>query len=197
MKVRVKNRSKSFVSYMIPEDHITRKFAANETKNLEVSELEKLTFQPGGQYILSNFLLINDATVAEELNAQSIEPEYWMEEEDIINLLKFGSLDKFLDCLDFAPKGVIDMIKTLSVTLPLTDTAKLNAIKEATGFDAAKAIQINRESLEEDPSEKEPARGRRVAIEPVDESAGAPARRVIEEKTTAPIVNKYEVVNRS
>lgn len=196
MKVKVKNRSKSSVGYMIPDENITRKFAANETKNLEVSELEKLTYQPGGQYLLTNFLLINDKDVAAELNSQHIEPEYWMEEADVIELLKYGSLDKFLDCLDFAPQGVIDLIKNLSVTLPLTDTAKLTAIKEATGFDAAKAIQINKESMEVDQSDKENARGRRVAIEPVDEAANAPVRRVVEE-SSVPVVNKYEVVSRS
>jgi len=35
-----------------------------------------------------------------------------------------GSLDEFLDCLDFAPEGVKDLIKTLSVELPLNDVSK-------------------------------------------------------------------------
>ncbi len=195
MKVKVKNRSKTTIGYSIPEDRITRYFAPNESKNIDVSELEKLTYQPGGQAILSKYLLINDKNVAEELNSTSIEPEYWMEEEDIINLLKIGSLDKFLDCLDFAPAGVIDMIKSLAVSLPLTNTAKLEAIKNATGFDAARAIQINKESMEVDTENKENSRGRRVAIEPVDEIANTPVRRVTE--PVQPVINKYEVVSRS
>jgi len=38
--------------------------------------------------------------------------------------MKTGSLDEFLDCLDFAPEGVTDLIKTLAVELPLNDVAK-------------------------------------------------------------------------
>ena len=196
MKVKVKNRSRSIVHYTIPEERIARSFAAKEVKELEVSELEKLTYQPGGQYLLSNYLLINDKDVAEQLNTSNIEPEYWLEEDQIIHMMKYESLDRFLDCLDFAPQGVIDLIKGFAVELPLTDTAKLEAIKKATGFDAAKAIQIHKQAMEDEPIEKEDlARGRRVAIEPVDEVANAPVRRVAEE--TAPVINKYEVVNRS
>jgi len=35
-----------------------------------------------------------------------------------------GSLDEFLDCLDFAPSVIIDMIKVLAVDLPLNDVSK-------------------------------------------------------------------------
>ena len=195
MRVKVKNRSKNRVGYTIPEDGITRIFAPGESKEILVTELEKLTYQPGGQVILSEYLLINDKTVAQQLNTGSIEPEYWMDEEEIISLMKHGSLDRFLDCLDFAPEGVIDLIKSLAVSLPLNDLSKLEAIKKATGFDAARAIQINKEAQEPDAKENENSRGRRVAIEPVDEVANVPVRRIVEE--TAPVINKYEVVNRS
>lgn len=196
MKVKVKNRSRSIVHYTIPEERISRSFAAKEVKELEVSELEKLTYQPGGQYLLSNYLLINDKEVAEQLNTSSIEPEYWLEEDQIIHMMKYESLERFLDCLDFAPQGVIDLIKGFAVELPLTDITKLEAIKKATGFDAARAIQIHKQAMEDEPTEKEEvARGRRVAIEPVDEVANIPVRRVAEE--TVPVINKYEVINRS
>lgn len=195
MRVKVKNRSKNRVGYTIPEDGITRIFAPGESKEILVTELEKLTYQPGGQVILSDYLLINDKEVAQQLNTGSIEPEYWMDEEEVLSLMKHGSLDRFLDCLDFAPEGVIDLIKSLAVSLPLNDLSKLEAIKKATGFDAARAIQINKEAQEPDAKENENSRGRRVAIEPVDEVANAPVRRIVEE--TAPVINKYEVVSRS
>jgi hypothetical protein len=41
------------------------------------------------------------------------------------NLLASGSLDSLLDALDFAPDGVIELIKTISVSLPLSDTQKM------------------------------------------------------------------------
>jgi len=56
--------------------------------------------------------------------------------------MQTGSLDEFLDCLDFAPDVVKDMIKDISVTLPLNDVAKRDAIKEKLNFDVARAIEI-------------------------------------------------------
>lgn len=73
-----------------------------------------------------------------------------MSEQDIVNLMKNGSLDEFLDCLDFAPPGVIDLIKKLSVSLPLTDIQKTSALKAKTGFDCSAALKHVMEEKEED-----------------------------------------------
>ena len=54
------------------------------------------------------------------------------------------------DCLDFAPPGVIDLIKKFSVSLPLTDFQKVNALKAKTGFDAAAALKHVMEEKEDD-----------------------------------------------
>ena len=75
-----------------------------------------------------------------------------MNETQIIELLKSGSFDAFLDCLQFAPTGVIDLIKTFSVELPLTDTRKIEALKEKTGFDVIKALEMKK--LDQAPEEK-------------------------------------------
>ena len=193
MKVKVKNRSKTYVGYTVPEDRIHRKFAPNETKLIEAAELEKVTYQPGGQYILSEYLMISDKELAQSLNSAPVEPEYWMDEEQIKTLMTTGSLNRFLDCLDFAPEGVIDTIKTLAVTMPLNDLSKLEAIKNATGFDAAKAIQNNKISAETDETNNIVSRGRRVEIEPVDEAIPAGRREEID--TT--LIHKYDVVHRA
>lgn len=193
MKVKVKNRSKSFVGYTIPEDRINRTFAPGETKEIDAEELEKVTFQPGGSVILNEYLLISDAELAQKLNSVNIEPEYWMTEDEVKEVMLHGSLDRFLDVLDFAPEGVIDLIKSLAVSMPLNDLAKLEAIKEKFGFNAAKAIEHVKEAEVEETPEVS-SRGRRVAINPVDEATSSNnARRVIE---TA-VQNKYNVVHRS
>lgn len=73
-----------------------------------------------------------------------------MSEVDVKNLLVSGSLDSFLDALDFAPIGVIDLIKTLAVSLPLTDLNKRRVLKEKTGFDVDKAlVHIEEEKTDE------------------------------------------------
>ena len=69
-----------------------------------------------------------------------------------------GSIDAFLDALDFAPIGVIDLIKTMSVSLPLEDYNKRKALLQKTGFDVDKAISnLQAEKAEEKASAAESA----------------------------------------
>lgn len=169
MKVKVINRSSSGVFYTIPEDNITRFFAKGESKMIDHKEIEKLTYQPGGLELIKDCLLIeDDKIVANTIGEQ--EPEYKMTEDQIKDVLLNGSYDKFLDVLDFAPEGVIDIIKSLAVSLPLTDTTKMGALKRKTGFDAAKAIELMKDSAPE--GEAAPKKQRRVAVE-----NAAPVRR--------------------
>lgn len=145
----VKNRSAGVAVYSIPEMGISRSFQPGETKQISAEELEKLTYRPGGMALLANFLQIiePEAIARVGLNPQ---PEYHMSEQDIVKLMQTGSIDEFLDCLDFAPPGVIDLIKKLSVSLPLTDIQKVSALKAKTGFDAAAALKHVMEEKEED-----------------------------------------------
>jgi len=69
------------------------------------------------------------------------EQEYFYTKEDIEQLMKEGSLEEFLDCLDFAPEGVLEAIKTLSVELPLNDVAKRKAILEKMNFNVDNAVR--------------------------------------------------------
>ena len=145
----VKNRSSSVVVYRIPESNLRREFAPGETKRIPFGELEKLTYQQGGREMLEQFLQIVDEVVTTDLNVHR-EFEYNMSENQIRELLISGSLDAFLDALDFAPIGVIDLIKTMAVKLPLTDLNKRKALKEKTGFDVDKAlVHIEEEKTEE------------------------------------------------
>ena len=148
-KYNVKNRSSSVVVYRIPETNLRREFAPGEVKAIPFGELEKLTFQEGGRELLENFLQIIDEAVTTNLNVNR-EVEYNMSEADVKNLLVSGSLDAFLDALDFAPIGVIDLIKSMAVALPLTDISKRKALKEKTGFDVDKAlVHVEEEKAEE------------------------------------------------
>lgn len=163
----VKNRSSSVVVYKIPETNLRREFAPGETKRIPFGELEKLTFQSGGRELLENFLQIMEEEVTTDLNVKR-EPEYNMSEAEIRRLLLTDSLDAFLDALDFAPIGVIDLIKTMAVSLPLTDLNKRRALKDKTGFDVDAALRhVEEEKLAEKP-----------ANAGLDTSSAAPQRRV-------------------
>ena len=146
----VKNRSASMVVYRIPEDGIRREFAPSETKKIAYSELEKLTYQSGGRALMENFLQITDENAIDKLSIRT-ENEYFMSEEQIVELINEGSLDAFLDCLDYAPVGIIDLIKKFAVSIPMNDISKRKALKEKTGFDVDVAIK-NMESEKVDES---------------------------------------------
>lgn len=146
---RVKNRGASTVVYKIADKGIRREFKPGQVIPISSEELEELTFQPGGTMILSQFLQILDL---EGIQAAGIrpEPEYHMSEADVAKLITSGSLDAFLDALDFAPIGVIDLIKKLSISIPMVDIQKRKALKEKTGFDVEAALKHNEEDKEDD-----------------------------------------------
>lgn len=166
----VRNRSAGVVVYTIPEDNITRRFAPGETKRISYNELLQLSYQPGGREMMANFLQIQSEGVLNTLGIKT-QPEYNMSEIQVIELLKNGSLEAFLDCLDFAPVGVIDLVKKFAMELPLTDLEKRRALKAKTGFDVDKAL----ENSGKEPDEKEekkleekvatPATGRRTNVD--------------------------------
>lgn len=171
----VKNRSASMVVYRIPEKNIHREFAPGEVKTIPYEELGALTFQKGGRELMNGFLQIQSQEVRNDLSMRT-ELEYDMSEKDIIKLIQEDSLDAFLDALDFAPVGVIDLIKTFSIQLPMNDMEKRRALKNKTGFDVTAAIaNIEKEKEEDETTPAAPA-GRRVQPSP---STDAPARRTL------------------
>lgn len=139
--IKVTNRYKYHVGYSIPELHVNRQFAGRETKSIPFKELQSLVYQPGGLVMLKNYLVVKDKEALEELGLK-IEPEYFYTEQDVKRLLTTASLNEFLDCLDFAPDGIIDMIKDMAVSLPLNDVSKIKAIQKKTGFNVTRAIEI-------------------------------------------------------
>ena len=179
----VKNRSAGVATYKIPEMGVRRTFSPGEVKQISAEELEKLTYRPGGMALLANFLQIMEpeAIAKVGLNPQ---PEYFMSEQDIAKMMTTGSLDEFLDCLDFAPPGVIDLVKKLSVSLPLGDINKRKALKEKTGFDCDAALKHVMEEKEDEGENTILKTGERRVKK--DEQPAVPERR------TAP---KYNVVS--
>lgn len=130
----VKNRSSINVGYAIPELSIKRQFAPGETKQISYDELAKLTYQPGGRNIIDKYLYIEKKEITENLGVTR-EVEYDWDEARIKQLLTSDTLDQFLDCLDFAPQGVLEIVKKMAVELPLSDFDKKKALKEKTGID--------------------------------------------------------------
>ena len=187
--VRVTNRDNGHVGYRIPDmNNLVRDFSANETKKITVEELKKLATISGGPTLIRDYLIIDDAEVVKEVLGE-VEPEYYYTEDDVKNLLLNGSLDALKDCLEFAPKGTIDLVKKLAIEMPLNDIAKRKAILEMTGFNVDAAIMVNEETKDE---MEDTQRVRRVN-EPVKEEVKSTGRR-----TAAPTVSesKYKILDK-
>ena len=153
-KVRVRNRSNSIVIYRVPDLGVRREFAPGETKTLPAAELVALAQKSGGLSILRDELYIDDPETVNETTLH-VEPEYYLDDNGVINLLKEGSVDALLDCLDFAPGGVIDLVQKYALELPVTDTRKIQAIKDKTGFDVSLALKHKAELAAEAAAEAE------------------------------------------
>lgn len=176
-KIKVRNRSTCPVGYTIPDmGNYRRQFAANETKELPFEEVQKVAFIPGGEYLLQHYLVIENIEARDEILG-SVELEYSYSEKDIERLLLHGTMDELLDCLDFAPIGVIDLVKSIAVKTELNDIRKREAIFEKTGFNVSNAVAINRETDEAVEKAEPAARRVQSAEKTPSEETQAPVRR--------------------
>lgn len=167
--VSVTNRNVGYTCYTLRDSGVTRTFTPAETKKIPLEELKQLQFVEGGDYILKNCLLINDKDALSALDMENVEPEYYYTEEDVKKLLESGSLDQLEDCLNFAPDGVIDIIKRVAVATELPDTRKRKLILDKTGFSIDNAIKVNTVMNEEgaETAKKEEVKPVRKSTEPI------------------------------
>ena len=186
--IKVTNRDNGSVGYTIPDlGNMHRVFESGETKEVTINELEKLSWIPGGMNILKNYLIIDNQEAINYLLGD-VEPEYSYTNEDIKNLLTIGTIEQFEDCLDFAPEGVINLLKKYAVELRLNDVRKREILKAKTGFDVTSAIMAN-DATEEDENAATEQKTRRAAA--INEKTESPVRR-----TAAMPTSKYKVVSK-
>lgn len=186
--IKITNRFSGNVGYSVPDLGVRRQFMPRETKEVTFEELERLSFTPGGMRILQEYLVVKNKDAVKEL-LPNVEPEYFYTEEEVKKIMLYGSMDEFLDCLDFAPDGVLDIVKELAVALPLDNMSKRNAIQEKLNFNVTRAIEIRDTKYDGDTenSSKEDNKptGRRAAAPKVEGESEAPKRRA---------TPKYEVI---
>ena len=181
-KINVKNRSAGNVVYTVPDLKVRRDFLPGEVKRIDEDELTQLSYSQGGRLLITQYLQILDEPARDEINGP-VEPEYNFSDEDVKKLILRGSLDSFLDALDFAPIGVIDLIKKYAVSLPMSDIRKMDALKEKTGFDVMSAIK-NVEADAEEEVAPAPKSRRRVPVETEEKPKKTTARRTSTKKAT-------------
>ena len=176
-EVKVTNRKGCSTGYKIDElGGLNRQFQPGETKIVTYDELEKLSWIPGGQVLLNEYLIIQDEEVVAAL-LHDVQPEYYYTEKEVKELLLNGSIEQFMDCLEFSPEGVLDMVKQLAVDLPCNNMEKLRLIEEKLGFNALNAIDLMKAEEEESNASAAPAQtgGRRAS--PIKVAEATPAER--------------------
>ena len=191
--VKVLNRFLGQTTYVIPELHVRRTFQRGAEQEVPFKELQYLKYQAGGEEMLRNILMIEDEEALEKL-VGDVEPEYHYTESDVENLLLNGSLEQLEDALDFAPLGVIELIKEKAVSLKLSDINKRDAIAKMTEFNVTNATnnvelekQAEQEEVNNTTDKKENLSGRRTQpMAKVDNNV--PERRV-------PATSKYKILD--
>lgn len=174
--VKVKNTTRGRVGYIIPDlDNLDRNFMPGEIKEVTFNELNKLMFTPGGEALLRNHLTIQNPEALKEILGD-VEPEYFYTQEDVQKLLITGSIEQFMDFLDFAPQGLINLAQDLAVSMEISDIRKREAIQNKTGFNVTKAIEINHETGVDEEINNE-QKIRRAAPINQEESQGKQERR--------------------
>ena len=186
--IRVENRDDSLVGYIIPETKTLRRFNAFETKEISMGELRQMVNHRGCRNILINHLILHSKEAVDELIPE-VEPEYFYTIKDVDFLLERGTYDQLLDALDFAPEGVINLIKEQAVNIELNDMRKREAILEKTHFDVTSAINIKRLSKVAEKTEVKTRRSTPIGETPVEET-------VSEEPVRRSVAPKYRIATK-
>ena len=139
--MKVINRSDGNVVYSLPELNIRRVFVPGESKDLSEQELNALWQIDGGASLLRNELMVQDEEWVKKMMPYAPIEYFWLV-GDVDKCILKDSLELFKETLEYAPTGVIDLIKARAWQLPMTDLNKMEALKQKTGFDTLKAIEV-------------------------------------------------------
>ncbi len=116
---------------------------------LTEENIYNLVMAPGGRTIVENYLIVKNAEVLEDIEVAT-EPEYHFEVKEITDLLTNGTEEELIDAINFAPKGVLELIKDISVEIQLPNMNKRKIVDDMLQVDITKMIEIaNTESSTE------------------------------------------------
>lgn len=180
-KIKVINRTSGSLAYNIESLRVVRYWKKpGDYLNIAINELLELKTAAGGPTVLEDLVKIEDKEALSVLFPENdIEPEYHYGEAEIDTLLYEAPIEQLLDALDYAPQGVLEIIKTRAINKLPNTTEKIEAIdkKFNTSIHKIHILQIDQEAQEEEA----PKRQRRT-------------KPLIEEKT--PEVPKYNVISK-
>lgn len=163
-KVAVKSRSRGKVVYKIDALRISRTWnRPGDIINIPIDELIELKTVRGGKVLLDKYLIIEDEEAKALLYDYELPPEYDYGEVEVDYLLHKGTNEQLMDALDYAPEGVLFMIKSMAIKNKPDTTAKVEAINKKFNIDLMSIIKNAEidESVEEEvitPRRSEPVK---------------------------------------
>ncbi len=169
-KVPVKSRTEGSVAYKLDSMRVSRSWPkTGSVLQISLDELKELMVQPGGEYILRNLVIIENEEARLDILGGDVQPEYNYTEKEIQYLLYEAEDNALLDCLDYAPIGVLELIKQYSLEKLPNTTAKTKAVNQRLGIDLNKIAELISEK-DEGNAEKNADTGRRTAPLTVSET---------------------------
>ena len=169
-KIKVVNKSAGVVAYSLPElNNLYRTFNKDESKEVTFGEMRMLSYIPGGEVLIKDYLTIMDKDAVAELIGE-VEPEYYYTKKEITEILKYGSLDQLEDCLNFAPQGVLDLVKNTAIEIRLNEVDKRKLISERLQLNLDRAIEFAIDDEAEKGPETKVVRKATAKAEPVEEA---------------------------
>lgn len=169
-----------------------RRFAPRGTMSVTAGEVREVSNMPGTITLFQNYLRIDNKDLATELGVSddSFEHEYSWGKDEIVGALTTEPIEVLLDALDYAPDAIKESLVDLAVELEIPDVNRRKAIKEATGKDVTKMIEIKNaykdDSQKENdkPTERRTAQKQASAKKSSGRRASAPVAETQEEKKT-------------
>ena len=188
--VRLTNMMDSPTGYKLMNGTF-RRFAPRASMSVTAGEVREVSNMPGTITLFQNYLRVGNKDLATELGVSddSFEHEYSWGKDEIVGALTTEPIEVLLDALDYAPDAIKESLVDVAVELEIPDVNRRNAIKNATGKDITKMIEIK--NTYKDDSQKEDGKPteRRVTQKqaPAKKSSGRRASATVaddkEEKT--------------
>lgn len=162
--ILVQNLTNDDVIYIDNDGGVERRiiFKPQQTQELPEDMIERMSYDIGGSRLLTDYLSVKDDEIRQRIGVPADQIEYDYTKEEVIANLKSNDLNVILDMLDFAPEGIIEMMVTEAVNLPITNRDVMKAISEKTGKNIEMMIN-NKEQYEKETKsdETQPEKSRR------------------------------------
>ena len=151
-QVKVRNMVDYTVGYRIEEDNVRRQFSPHEVKTVTAGELRKLDYTRGGHVLLTSYLAVQNKSLAEEFGIEEdvFSNEYNWDAARVDEVLLSEPIEILQDAMDFAPEGILQLIKDRAIALRLDSMDKRKVISDGMNIDLNNMIGLAEKATADD-----------------------------------------------